>query len=217
MCVVWCYENTSQLPSHNCLCQKTAECCSSSRDLIINAVDFLPVSASVWLDIFRAGHTLGWLSRMSLLWTAEEGICIYWMQFLSAKRLWCHRCVSLKCVDRLFYPVVVRWVCLALLCVRFSLPYLRGEQPKKTDCSVLRPFYIGLVCIPNVTKVTLLLMRVWQTVTSFIVISYIASEAVAYKPPVCPYLVCVIIVKWSSSGLVLDLIASENLSQCCSK
>jgi len=88
---------------------------------------------------------------------------------------------------------------------------------QKTDCSVLRPFYIGLVCIPNVTKVTLFLMRLWQTVTSFMVISYIAAEAVAYKPPVCPYLVCVINVKWSSSGLVLDLIASETLSQCCSK
>jgi len=42
--------------------------------------------------------------------------------------------------------------------------------------------YIGPVCIPDVTKVTFTSMRLWQTVTSLMVISYIARLAVVCKP-----------------------------------
>jgi len=43
----------------------------------------------------------------------------------------------------------------------------------------------GLVCIPDVTKVTLTSMRLWQTATGLMVISYRAPEAAVCKPLAC--------------------------------
>jgi len=47
--------------------------------------------------------------------------------------------------------------------------------------------YIGPVCIPDVTKVTLPSVRLWQTVTGLMTISYRAPSAVVYTPPVYYY------------------------------
>ena len=46
-------------------------------------------------------------------------------------------------------------------------------------------FDVGPVRIPDVTKVTITSMRLWQTATGLMVISYIAPRAVVCKPLTC--------------------------------
>ena len=58
------------------------------------------------------------------------------------------------------------------------LPYLQGEQP---EWQTWGHFDVGPVCIPDVTKVTLTSVRLWQTTTGLIAISYIAPQSM-YTP-----------------------------------